>query len=88
MTTTEVRALIEGLRSTVRALSNADPALKAELYAELGIELVYHSDGRVLVESRPAVYSERVGGGTRARGPQHHGLDVEYGASDLRLAPS
>jgi site-specific DNA recombinase len=63
MTAAEVRALVTGLRSTVQALSNADPALKAELYAELGIRLVYHSDGRVVVESRPAVYSERVGGG-------------------------
>jgi hypothetical protein len=46
----------------VEALANADPALKAELYAELGLRLVYHPDGRVIVESRPAVYSERVGG--------------------------
>ena len=38
--------------------------LSHELYAELGIRLLYHSDGRLVVESRPVVYSERVGGGT------------------------
>lgn len=65
MTKDEVRALITGLRSTMRPLAEADSAVKAELYAELGIRLVYHSDGRVIVESRPRCTRERVGGPTQ-----------------------
>lgn len=48
----------------VAVLRDADPADKAAVYADLGISLTYHPDGRVLVESRPPCSQVRVGGGT------------------------
>ena len=47
----EVKALVTALRDIVGVLSNAEPADKAELYAELGVNLTYHPDGRVAVEA-------------------------------------
>ncbi len=37
---------------------------RAAVYAEMGITVTYNHDGRVLVESRPRVVDDRVGGGT------------------------
>jgi hypothetical protein len=48
-------------------LAEADPKLKAAVYADLGITLTYRPEDRVVVaESRPvaACTNERVGGGT------------------------
>ena len=64
ITRNEARALVEAVDDVTRAIADASPADKATLYRELGIELTYHPDGRVLVEARPAWANERVGGGT------------------------
>jgi hypothetical protein len=38
-----------------------DPADKAKVYAEMGIDIAYHQDRRVVVESRPRVAESSVG---------------------------
>jgi hypothetical protein len=48
----------------VAVLRDTNPADKATVYAELGISMTYHPDGRVLVESRPPCSQVSVGGGT------------------------
>ena len=60
----QARALVEALRDIVDVLADADPADKAELYAELGVSPTYHTDGRVAVEALPRGVQVRVGGGT------------------------
>ena len=55
---------MESLRDITATLAQADAGDKAAVYAEMGIEVTYHADGRVLVESRPGVVSDGVGGGT------------------------
>lgn len=64
LSTDEIKALVASLHDMVAVLENADPADRAAVYAELGISLTYHPDGRVLVESRPPCANGRVGGGT------------------------
>lgn len=64
LTKDEIKAIVASLQDMVAVLRDADPADKAAVYADLGISLTYHPDGRVLVESRPACSPERVGGGT------------------------
>lgn len=64
LTKDEVRALVASLHDMVAVLRDAHPADKAAVYAELGISMTYHPDGRVLVESRPACSQVSVGGGT------------------------
>ena len=64
LTKDQVRVLIKHLRGIVDVLANADPADKAELYAEMGVSLNYHPDGRVAVEALPRGRDVRVGGGT------------------------
>ncbi|MGH9158137.1 MAG: recombinase family protein [Acidimicrobiales bacterium] len=64
LTTAQVRSLVRELRSIVNVLADADPADKAELYAEMGVNLSYHLDGRVTVEALPRGVDVRVGGGT------------------------
>ncbi len=39
----------------------ANPTDKAKVYAEMGIDITYHQDGRVVVESRPRVVESVVG---------------------------
>ena len=43
-------------------LAGADPADKAAVYEEMGIDVTYNQDGRILVESRPRVVTDGVGG--------------------------
>ena len=46
-----------------------DPDIKAAAYAELGITITHHADGRALLESRPRLNGVRgvgVGGATHA----------------------
>ncbi len=62
LTKDDVRALVTSLQDIVATLADADADDRAEVYAELGISLTYHRDGRVLVESRPHVPQVRVGG--------------------------
>jgi hypothetical protein len=54
LTKSQTRVLIEALRDIVDVLANADAANKAELYAELGVSLTYHTDGRSCRSGTPA----------------------------------
>ena len=59
----------EGTLAALKAIRRelADPKIKAAAYAELGITVTYHQEGRALLESRPQpshVADVRVGGGT------------------------
>ena len=60
-----VRRAIQELGGLTAALDGSDPALRAQLYQELGIEGTYDPHGRIVVVradlGRPI---ERVGGGT------------------------
>lgn len=52
LTIEQVRALIRGVQDAVAVLSTADPKLKAQVYAELGVEATYEPDrARVLVSA-------------------------------------
>jgi hypothetical protein len=53
------------LQDITATLAAADPADKAKVYAEMGIDITYHQDGRVVVESRPRVVESSVGERTR-----------------------
>lgn len=64
LTSEDIKALVASLRDIAGALRAADPAQKAEVYAELGITVIYHPDRRFLVEARPRVVDIGVGGGT------------------------
>jgi hypothetical protein len=55
-------ALVEALRDIVDVLAEADPENKADRYAELGVSLTYHADGRVAVEALLRGVQVRVGG--------------------------
>jgi hypothetical protein len=73
LTVQDVKAMVAGLRDITRALAQANPAIKAAAYAELGITVTYHQEGRALLESRPqpsGVADARVGGGTRTLTPR------------------
>ncbi len=58
LTKDEVKALVASLRDIAATLAAADPTDKAAVYEEMGIDVTYHQDGRVLVESRPRVVSD------------------------------
>jgi hypothetical protein len=64
LTKSQARALVEALRDIADVLANADPEDRAQLYAELGVTLTYHTSGRVAVEALPRGLEVRVGGGT------------------------
>jgi len=57
----DIKALVASLKDITATLAAADPAAKAKVYAEMGIELTYHHDGRVVVESRPRGAESGVG---------------------------
>lgn len=67
LTTDDVRQLVVYAGDLVEALSAAEPADKAALYANLGLSLTWHPDRRVCavrVEPGSACSKVRVGGGT------------------------
>jgi site-specific DNA recombinase len=67
LTRDQVRALVSSLKDIASVLATADPKLKAEAYAELGISVTFDPTTRMIsAESRPAgaCTTERVGGGT------------------------
>ena len=70
LTKDDIKALVAGLRDITATLAAADPADKAAVYTEMGIEVTYHHDGRVLVESRPRVVNDGVGGRIRTLTPR------------------
>ena len=45
--------MVESIDDMTDVIANASPTDKAALYKELGIELIYQPDGRLLVEARP-----------------------------------
>lgn len=61
LTPEDVKALVASLRDIAATLTAADPADKAKVYAELGIDITYHQEGRVVIESRPRVVESSVG---------------------------
>ena len=65
LTAEDVKALVASLQDITATLAAADPADKAKVYAEMGIDITYHQDGRVVVESRPRVVESSVGERTR-----------------------
>ncbi len=65
LTKEDIKALVASLRDITATLTEADPADKAAVYAEMGITVTYQQDGRVLVESRPGVVNDGVGGATQ-----------------------
>jgi len=60
----EIRRLVLGLRDIAKVLATADPKLKAEVYAELGVRVGYDPHRRVISVSAGPCTTERVGGGT------------------------
>ena len=65
LTEEQVRALVLSLRDNVGALRDADPRLNAEVYAELGVDVLYDSERRLVqVSANPARVQQRVGEGT------------------------
>jgi hypothetical protein len=67
LTTEDIKALVASLQDITATLAAADPADKAKVYAEMGIDITYHQDGRVVVESRPRVVQSGVGEASRSR---------------------
>ena len=91
LTVDDVKAMVAGLRDITRSLALADPKLKAAAYAELGVTVTYHQEGRALLESRPQpsdVAEVRVGGGTcqSARRDSAHSNGVAGGVVPCRRA--
>lgn len=64
------------LRGVVKVLAIADPADKADLYAEMGVSLSYHPDGRVAVEALPRGRDVSVGGAVT---PLRTHIDLSFG---------
>jgi len=64
LSSSQVKALVTGLRDIVAALAGAEPADKADLYKELGVTLRYDPSGTVAVKVQPRGVTVRVGGGT------------------------
>lgn len=65
LTADDVRGIVTELGDLAAVIEDADPKLKAKVYADLGIRLVYRPADRVLaVEAAPACATARVGGGT------------------------
>ena len=49
LTKAEIKTLVRQLRDIVAVLANADPEDRRAIYAELGVNLTYHPDGRIRV---------------------------------------
>ena len=68
LTKKQIQALVSSLKDIASVLATADPKLKAEAYAELGISVTFDPVTRIVsAESRPegACRAESVGGGNR-----------------------
>ncbi len=70
--------MVESIDNITDVIANASLTDKAELYKELGIELTYQPDGRLLVEARPRRLSVCVGGPFT---PGHRCMHLADGAS-------
>ena len=71
LTKDDIKALVASLRDITTTLAAADPTDKAAVYEEMGIDVTYHRDGRVLVESRPRVVNDGVGGASTTPSTRH-----------------
>ena len=63
-TAAEIRNLIDELGEIAAALGEADPAAKAQMYADLGIRMVLDPESRRVAVTATPCTTERVGGGT------------------------
>jgi hypothetical protein len=61
LTAEDIKALVASLQDITATLAAADPSDKAKVYAEMGIDITYHPDGPVVVESWPRVVESGVG---------------------------
>ncbi len=68
LTSDDIKGPVASLRDITATLAAADPGEKAKVYAEMGIDVTYHQDGRVVVESRPRGVESGVGGAFRDTG--------------------
>lgn len=86
LTRTQVRTLVEGLKDVLSALADADPTLKAEAYAELGIRIEYDPhNNRATVVAQPSSCTQVRVGGASAPMNTRPALRVEL---DLRIRDS
>jgi hypothetical protein len=53
----EIRRLVDAVEDKVRLLAEADPKIKAALYASLGLSLCYEHDRRVITVAAPPTRS-------------------------------
>ena len=60
----EIKPLVRQLIDITAVLANADPEDRRAAYTVLGVSLIYHPAGRILVEARPRRLSVCVEGGT------------------------
>ena len=61
LTKSQIRALVKSLADMAAVLKTADPKLKAEVYAELGVEVIYDPNRRkVLVSAGPTRVQQNV----------------------------
>jgi len=61
---------VASLQDITATLAAADPTDKAAVYEEMGIDVTHEQNGRVLVESRPRVVCNGVGGATSTLTPR------------------
>jgi hypothetical protein len=71
--------MVEGLGDIVETLKEADPAIKADVYRDLGIKLTYHPEGTVQATARPRVYSGACRRGTYLQLPGRPPCPIEAG---------
>ena len=61
----EIRIFVESLHDVASLLRTADPKLKADVYAEMGVSIRYEYQRRLVVaQAQPACTNRGVGGGT------------------------
>ncbi len=88
LTSEDVKAVVASLQDITATLAAADPADKAKVYAEMGIDITYHQDGRVVVESRPRVVESSVGERTRTSTGSNTPLGPQPSASTNSATPT
>ena len=64
LTKAEIKTLVRQLKDIVAVLADADPEDRRSIYAELGVNLTYHPDGRIRVGAGAGVLPVGVEGGT------------------------
>jgi rRNA-processing protein FCF1 len=64
LTKAQIKRLVLQLKDIVAVLATADPKLKAEVYKELGVSIIYDPDARLVSVHAGPCATERVGEGT------------------------